>query len=111
MEDWKGNIIKDGDEICFIRTKTGGYYKNAGWVVPNGDGTFTTHTIPDEPEKDCWQIGEYVKVWSRDGDLFATTKVGEYTITQQLSYYLAFKDMTRLVLAIKGVSDDNPNHK
>lgn len=104
ITDWKGNVLKEGDEFCFVKIRTGGFFKNSGWVIPNGEGTFTSHTIPDEPEEDCWEVGEYTKVEKGDIGLFYTTKEGEYTFHQHISM-LNFCGDSKHVLAIRGVSD------
>ena len=105
IKDWKGNIIKDGDEICFIKIRTGGFFKNFTVMIPNGDKTFTAHTVDDEPDEDCWQIGDYIKIWSNEnGQLFYTTKNGEWTFHQHFSM-INFLGDSKSILAIKGISD------
>lgn len=101
ITDWKGNVIKEGDEVCFIKIRTGGFFKNFGWMIPNGDGTFTSHTIPDVPDEDCWEVGEYIKI---EEGLRYTSKLGEYTFNQPISM-LDFCMDSKHILAIKGVSD------
>lgn len=103
ITDWKGNVIKEGDEVCFIKIRTGGFFKNFSMCIPNGDGTFTTHTLPDEPEKDCWEVGEYIKI---EQGLRYTSKFGEYTFNQPISMLTILMD-NKHILAIKGVSDMN----
>lgn len=107
ITDWKGNALKDGDEFCFITIRTGEFLKNFEVIIPNGDGTFTSHTIPDEPDEDCWEIGEYIKIWAdKEGELFYTTKNSEWTFNQHISM-LNFCGNGKSILAIKGVSDMN----
>jgi hypothetical protein len=106
VTDWKGNVIKEGDEVCFIKIRTGGFFKNFGWMIPNGDGTYTSHTIPDVPDEDCWEFGEYKKVWAnKTGKLFYTSVLGEYILHQPISM-LNFCGDSKHILAIKGVSDN-----
>lgn len=102
--DWQGNLIKVGDDVCFIKIRTGGFFKNAAVMVPNGNGTFTTHKIPDEPDVDCWEIGEYIKI---ENGLRYTSKLGELTFNQPIGM-LTFLMDSKHILAIKGVSDFKP---
>ena len=103
ITDWKGNTRKEGDEFCFIKIKTGNGFKNFGMLVHNIDGTFKIHTIPNEPNEDCWEIGEYYKVLKENEQLMYITKIGEYTVHQPIS--MLEIDKERYVLAIKGISD------
>lgn len=91
VTDWKGNQIKEGDEVCFIRVKTGGYFRNAAFLIPDGKGGHTEHKIPDDPEEDCWIIEECIKI---DKGLTYTVSTGSYTITQHinmLKWYIMLK--------------------
>lgn len=101
VTDWKGNVIKEGDEVCFIKIKSGGIFKNMTWLIPNGDGSFSSRTIEDEPEEDCWAVGEYVLI---EKGLVYTSTIGDYTFTMPISG-LTFCIQPGTILAIKGVSD------
>lgn len=104
VTDWKGNVIKEGDEICFIKIKTGGLFTDISLVMlPGGEEI----PIPAEEEKDCWEVEEYLKVERMDcGLLGYTRKYGEWTVTQAITMdEIKFFDTGRFILAIKGVSD------
>lgn len=104
VSDWKGNAIKEGDEICFIKIKTGSGFLSFSIMIPNGDGSYEKIESPAEPEKDCWEVGEYLKVEKEGRYLFVNSKCGEYTVQQEISL-LTFCMSERTILAIKGVSD------
>ena len=105
-KDWKGNIIKEGDEICLIKTKHIDFFGRTSWCVPQGDGSFKEIVVKEKPDppKDVWQVGEYATVFSKDGRLCITTNYGEFTVTQGIGQLLIFKT-DEIVLGIKGVSD------
>lgn len=98
--DWKGNEIKEGDEICFIEVKSGGIFTNVHFWIP-----FTGERIPIDmpPEKDCWDVGEYYKVKKIGDCLYYTVDFGENKATIPLCDN--FVDDKRFILAIKGESD------
>lgn len=104
VTDWQGNMVKAGDEVCFIKIRTGGMF-TAAFLIPDQKGGYTEHNIPDEPETDCWEVGECIKV---EEGLRYTTVQGEFTFTQPLSL-LTFCMDSRHILAIKGVSDKRPD--
>lgn len=105
VTDWKGNIIKEGDEICVIRTRKNCSFKNFGILYPNMDGTFTHHKVPDIPEEDCWEVIECMRV---DKGLRVTSKInggiGVIIYTREVKHILDFMG-SNVILAIKGVSD------
>jgi len=105
--DWKGNEIKDGDEICFIKFLERDYYGKAGMFMPDGKGGGETHwfKIEPNPDKECWEVGEYLKVEMKGNIPYVTTKLGEYTFTQPISMMLFSMNKDCSILAIKGISD------
>jgi hypothetical protein len=106
MKDWKGNVIKEGDEICLIKTKQIDYFGRMLMLMPEGDGKFTEVVVkekPDEP-KEVWEVGEYATVFLKDGRLCVTTDYGEFKVTQGIDELLIFRT-DEIVLGIKGVSD------
>ena len=107
ITDWKGNKIKDGDEICFIRIIERDYFGKAGMFIPDGKGSGANHWFKTEPnpDKECWEIGEYRKVEMRDNVPYITIQSGEYTVTAPLSMSTMFMDKDCSILAIKGISD------
>lgn len=105
VTDWKGNPLKEGDEFCFVKIMTGGFYKNAGIIFPDGKGGILKEIkFPDPIEEECWEVGEYNKVVKENGQLVYITKAGEWTFHQPISM-LEFCSDSKHVLAIKGVSD------
>lgn len=78
ITDWKGNPIKEGDEICLIQIKT----------------SIRNFTLPDRfwkeaglpAESDCWVIGEYKKVGK---NLLIESVIGENSVRCHVSL-LAF---------------------
>jgi len=105
VKDWKGNIIKEGDEICLIKTKQIDYFGRMEMWIPNGKG-YKEIVVKEkaDPPKEVWEVGEYATVFSKDGRLCVTTKDGEYTVTQGVNSLLIFRT-DEIVIGIKGVSD------
>lgn len=105
ITDWKGNVLKEGDEFCFIKIRTGGFLKNGSIIFPDGKGGILKEIkIPEKPDEDCWEVGNYKKVEKGEIGLFYTTKSGEYTFHQHISM-LNFCGDSKHILAIRGVSD------
>ncbi len=105
IKDWKGNEVKEGDEVCRILIKKGGLFNNIQWWIPDGKGNTKVVKVPDIPEADCWEVGQYQKVELCNGMLCTTTVTDSFTMTSPLS--LEFPN-DRVILAIKGISDTNP---
>lgn len=108
ITDWKGNLIKEGDEICVIRIVDRPMFTNMTLMIPKGlPGEFEAikSPAPDPEPKECWEIDEYKLVMP---GLMYESKAGEFTFHCHISmiHFLLDKDH---VLAIKGVSDKNPN--
>jgi len=99
--DWKGNVIKDGDEICVIKVVDKQIFRFIGFIV--GGKTIGTPE-PERPDKRCWEVGEYITV---EPGLKYTRKVGEYTMVMPLSMLVFGINTDTHILAIKGVSDMN----
>lgn len=100
VTDWKGNVIKEGDEVCFIKIRTGENFSNLSLLIPDGEGGFTEYKTEEEPEEDCWEIGKYIKI---EKGLRYTVSMGEYTFNTPISSLAFFEP--NIILAIKGVSD------
>lgn len=105
LVDWMGNEIKEGHEVCFIKIKTGGYFRNASFFIPDGSGGHTEHKIPDDPEEDCWEVGEYLKIIKDDNGILVYDIKGPNYSGRQLVCMLGWYVDTKYILAIKGVSD------
>jgi len=99
--DWKGNVIKEGDEVCYIKIRTGSFFSNLGLLIPDEAGGYTEYKMGEEPEEDCWEVGEYIKIGK---GLRYTSTIGEYTFNMLLTEP-AFCIQPGTILAIKGVSD------
>lgn len=105
ITDWKGNEIKPGMEVCCILTK-----RKMRIHIPDN--------VPLGPYyEDCWDVGDFAIVELRDGQLGIFTG---FRIVHDLaeppsprfvpfssSFMRPFDDTLRL--AIKGISDQNPN--
>jgi len=101
--DWKGNELKAGDEVCFIKIRTHDWIQRMGILMPNTGETIWSDFKP-EPEKDCWEIGDYVKIYEHNGGLYYTVNFGDDVHWCHISM-LAVLPNPRTILAIKGVSD------
>lgn len=113
ITDWKGNEIKPGMEVAFLTTVI--HHMEAGilWPKPYVDnGKPGYQKIQDTHDESCWILSEFRKVEEHDGRLFVTieTKDGEYKyISRTYLGESSFFASEPPVLAIKGVSDVNPN--
>lgn len=100
IKDWKGNLVKEGDEICFIRTKI--VHGRYGMLWPQ---TGETTWMEQEPDEDVWLLSSYLRV----GLGFLVTQViGNCTIQQHLGSLILMNGQPNVILAIKGVSDTKP---
>lgn len=108
IKDWKGNIVKEGDEVCFIKTIDRDYIQSAGFYL---NGTFHETKSHPEPDVECWVVGEYFKVRLCNGELATSKTITDndltMTATNYLSTALAFMDINCCQLGIKGISDKN----
>lgn len=104
VTDWKGNIIKEGDEVCIIKIVDRPMFSNFGILVPVGGGVRWDSAEAPEP-KECWIPGEYLKI--REG-LTYVVNVHDQIVNSHVSLLTLFLDKDH-ILAIKGVSDKNPN--
>jgi hypothetical protein len=103
FKDWKGNAIKEGDEICFIKIMEKDYFGEL-YCGLNEDGTM--RKIKDkDADQVCWKLGEYHKVSLLNGQLAITRKIEEYTFTETLQTMIMFSDSDCWVIGIKGISD------
>lgn len=103
IKDWKGNEVKDGDEICFIATKKNYMFSTGYWLVPGDPPQKIPMDLP--PPEDCWIVGDYHKVFIMHGELYTTITSGNFTLTDALVNTLLFVDRRYTILAIKGISD------
>lgn len=107
MTDWKGNEIKEGDEICLIKFLQKDWVGRSGFYVPQGNGSFKEVVVKEkpEPDKEVWEVGAYYLVHNRKGLLCITEEVGEHKITSAINQLMFFLDEKCFQIGIKGVSD------
>jgi hypothetical protein len=92
ITDWKGNEIKEGMEVCCIRTK-----RRINIYIPKN--------VPLGPYyEDCWEIDPPMTVGTVDSQLGIISKIGAF-----FPFDLMAPMDEHFLLAIKGVSDVNPN--
>lgn len=100
--DWQGNLVKEGDEVCLIRTKKLGI-KNISMVLNEQD--FGKHSLEEE---DCWDIVRSNKVF-KIGDMLSIFD-NSYGITLLTPLHFLKRELDQhLILAIRGVSDMKPS--
>jgi hypothetical protein len=108
--DWKGNEIKAGMTIYFVRTKPM-LMGRLGWMIPNGKGEYEQRWEPQEQadernNKDYWILGEPCEVVEMNNELWYQMKGNDgYTFSFQLRY----KVQENTIVAIKGISDEKPS--
>lgn len=105
FEDWMGNKIKEGDTVCLVITKV--VYPRMGWWTPGGTSWFEK-----KEDESVWQIGAEFKCTSIDkkqGCMISTSMQDSgytYTYAGSLGAYL--QTMGDYLIAIKGLSDQDP---
>jgi len=111
MKDWKGNDIKAGDTIVFVRTTP--MFKNLGWMIPKGKGEFDFYKSEIQPPEHCWEPSEY-QTKEHEGKLFYGSKE---KASDGLNYWMILDDFTinfwlqpHTVICIKGVSDSEEEY-
>lgn len=105
MTDWKGNEIKPGMEICFIRVIYRQYFQ-FGVLVPIAPGVHVDHMEDKRPDKPCWEVLESFIV---DETLCISKTEGNITLKNPLSWIESgLQDDT--ILAIKGISDNREDY-
>lgn len=104
VADWKGNIIKPGDEVCVITVKRRPYFSNLSLIVPCDPLPPKEYTSGETEETECWEVGPYYKV---DQNLCVESAAGEYRLFKRVKDLLCDMLPGYEILAIKGVSDHN----
>lgn len=100
LTDWKGNAIKPGDEIVFVRVKA--LFSQVGMFVPTGKrGEFEHRHVADLPEH-VWELGDTHEVVEKEGVLFY--KVETETLTYYFQVWSPFQNPA-VITCIKGKSD------
>jgi hypothetical protein len=106
ITDWKGNIVKVGDEVCLIKIKdikpqSEIWYPGFAGV----EGVHTVGVVQEREETDCFEVLWYAEVIEVRGEpgIMVTMNNSPYpdTLRDVLMWYLD----SRHVLGIKGVSD------
>jgi hypothetical protein len=105
MTDYLGNEIKDGMEICWVLVNK--HTPQISWYVGG-----KIMMMQEEENEPCWELGEYIKVSvCENGRPMYHKTVKDGDITYNFTDYLdsPFIDTKNIVLAIKGISDKQPN--
>ncbi len=107
IKDWKGNVIKEGDEICVITTKIKDYFGKTAFYMPQKDGSYKQVVVKEKPEltKDVWVVGNYQTVYNCNGMLCTKHEVGGDIFYHSLYTSILFSDPDCYIIGIKGVSD------
>lgn len=122
VTDWKGNVIKEGDEICWVKIIDRDYVGGVMFFNLHGDNKYETRD--KEPDKDCWEPGKSYKVISQEDKLGHMQEVKSWSYSNQklkwsdsflkfISLYEAISwlnDNTH-ILSIKGVSDNEQEYR
>ena len=106
MTDWKGNEIKPGMEVCFIKVVDRQMFR-FGVLEPVVPGVAHIENWEDnKPDKPCWEV---VKCYKVEGDsLLVMDEEGIAKLVQPLEIKCKWMDMETHILAIKGISDTKP---
>lgn len=97
--DWKGNEVKEGDEICIVQIKER-HYKSV-LMMPNGENI--VFNIPEE--KEIWEVGKSQLVFKHNGKLAIEQSSENFNLTLYLNTFLIFINEGYHLWAIKGLSD------
>lgn len=112
VKDWKGNILKPGDEFCYIRVINRQGMSFAGFIMFNEDGTTTidtTHVEPKREDQPCWEVSEYHRV---DNKEYYYIKTSFGTISSHISMInFDLMGIETTILAIKGISDNKEEYE
>jgi len=102
--DWKGYIIKEGDEICVIRVNHRLFYTNFVWVW---QGKSIPIDIAQDPEGPCWRV---LATHIVESGLTYKIKLGDCTYISPVSHLKIWYNED-IIIAIKGVSDKEEDYR
>lgn len=103
MKDWKGNDIKAGDTIVYVRIKP--FFKNPKFHLV-ADGKVVQSIDLPEPPSHVWEPGDPMEVYQLGGKLMVKTTDGEFTLHTPLENPMRnIMKSNDHVLCIVGVSD------
>lgn len=112
IKDWKGNEIKAGMTIYFVKTKPGFLETSRhGLLIPQTGETILEDekNVEERKNREVWELGHEYLVEEKQGRLFYTTSPNEDGETYSSSFTTAFLFGSEPIIAIKGISDANPN--
>lgn len=106
--DWKGNKIEVGMTIYFVNTQH--RFGRAGIFFPDGEGGYKTMFETDEElnerlSKPVWELGMPYEVEIINNEYYIKCNISEYSFSRPFKYTFQQEG----VIAIKGISDENPN--
>lgn len=123
ITDWKGNEIKEGMEVTIILVVKRDYMHNFVIWMPKGDKGYDEIRGKDKPDPDenCWEPGEYLKVINENGILGCrrTVRVWERnenntdwdTANVFMSLQMMLPSFNTCIIAIKGISDKEDEYR
>lgn len=122
ITDWKGNEIKEGMEVTIILVVKRDYMHNFVIWMPKGDYGHDEIRGKDkpDPDKECWETGELLKVSNKDGVLgcFRDVRFWESGDVTEFSTAHTFMTLSMLlplqntcIIAIKGISDKEDEYR
>lgn len=102
--DWKGNEIKEGDFICFIRVNI---HHMKTVLKFQGFDEF----VQESKDEECWILGDYMKVEKDSGGCLFITKTTlsegfTFNLKVRLDDPFPFSNSRDFIIAISGVSDN-----
>lgn len=113
LTDYKGNVIKEGDELVSIKVRTGqGLVPHGLYFISDDEKENVFVEYEKEPERECWEIYDSIKieVLKGSGQLGYCKEVicgGNPKVEcENLFMYLFFMESYNHIFAIKGVSDN-----
>ena len=117
ITDWAGNEIKTGMEVAFLQTVI--HHWGGGILWPAGsqkDGVARYEETSVAHDEECWILGEFRTVHGSGDDLYVIIETKsdwperECTISSTVKLGVMNVWTDRIpVVAIKGLSDKNPN--
>lgn len=124
VTDWKGNEIKEGMEVTIILVVKRDYMHSYSIFMPKGDNGFNIihgKEKPD-PDKECWEPGEFLTVINRDGVLGCKRLVRTWQMNEgaktEFGNSETFSSLNELkplsetcIIAIKGLSDKEDDYR
>lgn len=107
--DWMGNEVMAGMTIYFVRTKN--FAGRCALLVPTQGLVYTESEDDYEKRKneEVWELGEPLSVVWQEGRLCALMKIENDPDVEQILFPIHSVFGEQPEIAIKGISDKNPN--